>query len=127
MPEALKIESTLARLALAALAVVAAVSAALQLAPGEVSLLPCPVRLATGVPCPGCGMTRASIALARGDLGGALELQPLALLVVPLLVAVALAPAWSHRQWRRLGSPLRSGVLLAAFVLAIGLWVVRIT
>ena len=127
MPEALKIESTLARLALAALAVVAAVTAALQLAPGEVSLLPCPVRLATGVPCPGCGMTRASIALARGDLGGALELQRLALLVLPLLLAVALAPACSRRQWRRLGSPLRSGVLLAASVLSIGLWVARIT
>jgi hypothetical protein len=27
----------------------------------------CPIRAATGVPCPGCGLSRASIAMVKGD------------------------------------------------------------
>lgn len=32
---------------------------------------PCPIRLLTGVPCPGCGMTHAWLAALRLDLYGA--------------------------------------------------------
>jgi hypothetical protein len=40
-----------------------------------------------GIPCPGCGLTRATLALARGDLRGALALHPLAPLIAPLFIA----------------------------------------
>lgn len=33
----------------------------------QVPLLICPFRCLTGIPCPGCGMTRSFLALARGD------------------------------------------------------------
>jgi Protein of unknown function (DUF2752) len=33
----------------------------------------CPMLEATGVPCPGCGATRAFVHLANGDVGGALH------------------------------------------------------
>lgn len=33
--------------------------------------LTCPLKLLTGVPCPGCGMTRAFVAIAHGDLSAA--------------------------------------------------------
>jgi hypothetical protein len=52
---------------------------------------PCPFRRMTGFRCPLCGLTRATRALTRGDVGKALELHPLA----PLLWAatlMALAP-----------------------------------
>ena len=49
----------------------------------------CLFRAVTGVPCPGCGLTRAIARLARGDLAQAVTLHPLA----PLLAAEAVG-AW---------------------------------
>jgi hypothetical protein len=48
----------------------------------------CPFALLTHHPCPGCGLTRATLALVRGDLGGALRLHPLSPLVSPLVVVI---------------------------------------
>jgi hypothetical protein len=56
---------------------------------------PCPFHAFTGVPCPGCGTTRAALALARGDVAGALGWNPLAALALAAgFAACALAPAW---------------------------------
>ena len=83
---------------------------------------PCPLRWLTGVPCPGCGLTTAAVALVRGDLDGAFAANPvifglagLALLVGPLLVlravrAVPTPVAWSQRTRRST----RWGVILLA-------------
>ena len=35
----------------------------------------CPIQRLTGIPCPGCGMTRAVLALLQGDLPRALQLH----------------------------------------------------
>jgi len=56
----------------------------------------CAFRRVTGIPCPGCGMTRAMVALARGELVAALHLHPFA----PLLLGQA--AAW----WGALGAAL---------------------
>ena len=37
----------------------------------RIPFLVCPLRYFTGIPCPGCGMTRSFMAIARGDLGHA--------------------------------------------------------
>jgi hypothetical protein len=47
----------------------------------------CLLRVLLGIPCPACGLTRATIAAARLDLGAAIAFHPLSL---PLLVAAAL-------------------------------------
>jgi hypothetical protein len=48
----------------------------------------CPMAKGFGVPCPGCGMTRATLAMARGDFGEAAHLHPLVFVVAPLVLAV---------------------------------------
>ncbi|MFZ1946736.1 MAG: DUF2752 domain-containing protein [bacterium] len=55
--------------------------------PAGTSLVPpCPFNLATGLYCPGCGSLRAAHHLLSGDLVGALDLNPLAVALVPLLM-----------------------------------------
>ncbi len=58
------------------------------------------------VPCPGCGLTRATIALFRGDLLGAFALNPLAPVVCPILVAVVVVVATRFLMTGRMPSKL---------------------
>lgn len=63
----------------------------------------CPIHAITGLYCPGCGMTRAVIALAELDPATALRQNVLVLVVLPLLLGAAITPtrlnAWldAHR------------------------------
>lgn len=50
----------------------------------------CPFRLLTGLPCPGCGMTRAWVFLAHGSVGDALMANPFALVTLPAAVVLVL-------------------------------------
>jgi hypothetical protein len=50
----------------------------------------CPFKTATGIDCPFCGMTRATVALGRGDVHAALGFHPLApVVLVGMLVLMA--------------------------------------
>ena len=99
------------------------------------SLPLCPFANLLGIPCPGCGMTRATLALLSGDVSLALAFQPLIGLVLPLATLLGAgaalgylknghpAPPWytSHPRFAR-------GVEWAAGCLAIGLiavWLAR--
>ena len=93
-----------------------------------ISLFPCPWRAVTGLPCPGCGMTRSALALLRGDLPGSLRENALTwlILVFWLVVAVGLTvPAKCRTKMaRRIGEweqrtrwPLWFGILLVVYTL----------
>jgi glycerol-3-phosphate acyltransferase PlsY len=51
--------------------------------------LPCPLRSITGVPCPFCGLTTATVALAHWQWSEAAMASPLACLVAALVVGTA--------------------------------------
>jgi Protein of unknown function (DUF2752) len=48
----------------------------------------CPFAIVTRHPCPGCGLTRATFALAQGHVHDALRLHPLSPLLVPFVLSV---------------------------------------
>lgn len=79
----------------------------------------CLFKFVTGVPCPGCGSTRATLALTSLDLGGALAWNPLFTVGAIGLVAggfVALGLALAGRgvpELRATPVPLRVGLALA--------------
>ena len=58
----------------------------------DVDLPLCPLRAVTGVPCPFCGMTTATIAAVHGDIGGSLAANPAALVLLAV-IATAFVPA----------------------------------
>ena len=64
-----------------------AAGAALQLLPVHVPIF-CPLRAATGVPCPLCGMTTSVEATLRLDLGHALAATPAGILAVGAAIAL---------------------------------------
>jgi len=83
----------------------------------------CPLVTLTGLWCPACGGLRATHDLAHGDLAGAWSMNPLWVLLVPVVVAlwgrlvvrraqgrtVRPAPAWA--AWAFLGVVVVFGVL----------------
>ena len=55
----------------------------------------CPFHAWTGLPCPGCGSTRATLALLEGDVATALAFNPLATIgLVVGFIAATLALPW---------------------------------
>jgi hypothetical protein len=91
----------------------------------------CPFAILTHHPCPGCGLTRGSLALLHGHLGDALRFHPLVPVVAPL---VALVFAWNALSYVRDGRwsaaegaqgrwITRAAATLGALMLAV--WVAR--
>ncbi|MEZ5341661.1 MAG: DUF2752 domain-containing protein [Acidimicrobiales bacterium] len=89
----------------------------------------CPYRVCTGHACPGCGLTRSALALARGNVGESWRFHPL---LVPILIQVAVLFVVRRRGWHP-GSPNASQASLVAFtllaagnaVMLFGVWVLR--
>jgi len=51
----------------------------------------CPFRLITGIPCPGCGMTRSFFAITQGDFLNAACLNPFSFFLI-FLLGISLFP-----------------------------------
>lgn len=49
----------------------------------------CPFRLLTGLPCPGCGLTRSWVFAVRGDLAASVAAHPFGLPLLGLVLVLA--------------------------------------
>jgi hypothetical protein len=55
----------------------------------------CPVLAATGIPCPGCGLTRATMQLFHGNISDSLQTHafaPIFLMALLLMITVLVLP-----------------------------------
>lgn len=88
----------------------------------------CALKATTGVPCPGCGLTRSWVSAVHGDAAGSLGHHPLGWLVL----LYALAQGARHGAWlalparraavERLGGRLDRGVIVLGALL-LGAWI----
>jgi len=58
----------------------------------------CAIRRWTGLPCPGCGLTRAFCAISRGNIAGAIALNPFSLPLYAATILLLLRPLLN--RWR---------------------------
>ncbi len=89
----------------------------------------CPVRAALGVPCPGCGMTRATHLLFHGELRAALQMHPLVLVLGPWCAALVAGEIAGHLKIGTFASTMRRPFFrvgsYVVFGAAIALWIAR--
>jgi len=87
-------------------------------------LPPCPLHSTTGLYCPGCGVTRATRALMHGDLVTALQMNMVAIILMPFLAIVMareiIAWGWQRPEWRA-GTGGRWGIGLGFAVIIYGI------
>jgi hypothetical protein len=92
---------------------------------------PCPFFSVTGCPCPGCGLSRATVALIRGDWRLSLTLHafaPILLAALALLGFSCLLPSQLHQKFSDMIEKLERRTGLTAILLG-GLlvyWLVRL-
>jgi hypothetical protein len=58
---------------------------------------PCPIHVATGLYCSGCGATRALHCLLHGDVSGAMAKNPLVVVALPFIVLLCLRPSLAQK------------------------------
>ncbi len=94
----------------------------------------CPLAGSIGVPCPGCGLTRATLALLHGDVRGAFHLHPLVWLLTPLFALFVGSALWQllrdpsapraapRMRWN---GPALNVVAVLLLVVTLGVWLAR--
>ena len=87
---------------------------------------PCPFRAMTGLDCPGCGTGRALHRVLHGNAIEAFDLNPLAMLMLPvlgLMVASSVASALQIRKIPRIRAP--GWAIWALPAVVITFWIAR--
>ena len=90
----------------------------------------CPFRLCFGVSCPGCGLTRGSLALLEGDWEHMFLCHPLTPILLPMVAIILLWALLKPYHNKRLGvlySKLGSAGALILLFLILGVWILRLT
>jgi hypothetical protein len=92
----------------------------------------CPLHRLTGMPCPGCGVTRGLVGLSHGDFSFALGANPFVLVLWPVLVALAVGvfvpkARWtSTLRWIESAEPWPSRVVRVLFLAFFGFGLLRL-
>lgn len=116
----------LARLLLIGLGMMGLYTAVSGMTPQEVSLIPCIFHSLTDLTCPGCGMTRACLALAQGKFGVAWSYHPFSFLIVGLAIPAAFFPIWLKSAWARCSPITQNLIVISGIILCLSIWIIKI-
>ena len=117
---------SLARLFLIGLGIVGVYTTILEIPSAEISLIPCILHLVTDIPCPGCGMTRACIALTHGHFADAWHYHPFSYLIIGLAIGSAFIPTWLKSTWIRCSSVSQTTIAIGGIVLCLSIWIYKL-
>lgn len=84
----------------------------------------CPFKLLLGIDCPGCGLTRAALALLRLDFAAAFRFNPCIYLLIPVTLYFLLRGLISKKV--RNCKKLDEAVLIGTSAVMITVWLVRL-
>lgn len=82
----------------------------------------CPIRYATGIPCPGCGMSRALGCLLRLDFAGSLKCNPA---LLPCMTAIFFLINRETFLLERLNMKVKDAVIAFGFGFTFVVYIVR--
>lgn len=91
----------------------------------------CPFAIVTRHPCPGCGLTRAGVALLQGHLHDAMHLHPLVIPIVPIVGLVVLQGTYNyvrHGRWYTFAFVQSRTITIGTIILGVALiavWIAR--
>lgn len=89
----------------------------------------CPFAVASGIPCPGCGLTRSLVALARGNFAEAWRFHPLGPVVVGVCAGVVvlrlLRSRWQTQVITDVWAKIHTFVWWGALAVVMAVWVAR--
>ncbi len=120
-------DTFLARAFLIGLGVIGLYTAVSGKSPDEVTLIPCLFRSVTNIPCPGCGMTRACLALTHGHFTEAWRYHPFSFLVVGLAIGVALFPSQLKKAWMGYALKIQNLIFIFGIVFCLFIWILKLT
>ena len=97
--------------------------------PGKTGFFPsCPFRALTGFNCPGCGTTRALHQLLHGNVVAAFELNPLTILLLPVLAYALVSFTKSAITGRPMPDiSIQPRYVWLSLIVVFGFWVFRNT
>ena len=115
--------TSLSRLFLIGLGVVGLYTAVSEISLAKVSVIPCIFYSLTDLVCPGCGMTRACIALVHGQFGAAWSYHPFSFLIIGLAIVMAFFPIWLKKAWTRCSPGIQNVIAVGGIVLCLSIWI----
>jgi hypothetical protein len=92
---------------------------------------PCPLFHFTGIPCPGCGLTRATLFLLQGKVQDSLHFHafaPIVLLGLVIVLAAAVLPERARQRWLDMVVAVeqRTGVVMILLAALFLYWLARL-
>jgi hypothetical protein len=82
----------------------------------------CPFKALTGIPCPGCGMTRAILSMAKGDFHGAVGHNPFSFFLL-FMVIISVVPMKYIGRLPSAAPVVMNYFLIAALIAVVIFWI----